>query len=56
MSTRRAERKASPLSEIACTLVRFDRFASYFQTAGQFLKRRESKKVVYFRNLVWPFP
>jgi len=29
---------------------------NYFQTAGQFLKRRESKKVQNFRNLVSPFP
>ena len=51
MSTRRAERKASPLFEIARVLVRFDHVASYFQTAGQFLKRRESKKVSHFWEL-----
>jgi hypothetical protein len=29
MSARRAERKASPLSEIACVLVRLDHLASF---------------------------
>ena len=51
MSTKRAERKASPLFELPRVLVRFDHVASYFQTAGQFLKRRESKKVSHFREL-----
>jgi hypothetical protein len=47
---------ASPLFEVALVFVRFNHVASYFQTAGQFLKRRESKKVCHFRNLVSRFP
>jgi hypothetical protein len=34
MSARRAERKASPLSEIARVLVRFDHFASVIVNAN----------------------
>jgi len=42
--------------EIARVIVRRDQIASYFQPAGQFLKRRESEKVCHFRNLLSPFP
>jgi hypothetical protein len=41
----------SPLFEIARVLVRLDHVASYFQTAGHFLKRRESKRVSHFGEL-----
>jgi hypothetical protein len=34
MSARRAERKASPLSEIACMLVRFDHVARFIVNAN----------------------
>jgi hypothetical protein len=38
----------SELFELARVIVRFDQVASYFQTAGQFLKRREVEQSLAF--------